>query len=418
LKVAVVGLGYVGLPLAVALAHKGFEVVGIDIDKKKVDLVNVGEAPIEEPKLPEMLKEVVERGFLKATTNYDAIKDVDAIIIAVPTPVKDGVPDLSYLESALREIGKRLKKGQVVIIESTIPPGTTQGFAKKVLEETSGLRHGEFYLAHAPERLAPGKAMTELFTVTKLVGGLTPEDSEKAAEIYEKLTSGGVIKTSAINAEMSKLAENTFRDLNIAFANALALLAEDLGANVWEVIKLANTHPRVNIHLPGPGVGGPCLTKDPYMLANPMKGKAKELIIVARKLNEEMPSHFASLVERLAEPGSKVALLGLAYKGGVDDIRESPTLKIYELLKDKYEIIVHDPYVKESPIPFTNNLEEAVRDASLIAIVTDHPDYKKLDWGKIAKLVKEKKVLDGRNVVNPEELKKYGFAYKALGVGY
>ncbi len=417
MKVAVIGLGYVGLPLATALAYKGFDVIGVDVVPKKVEMINKGIPPIEEPKLPEMLKEVVEKGKLKATTNYDEIRDAYAIIIAVPTPVKEGKPDLSYLESALREIGKRLKKGQVVIIESTIPPGTTQNFAKKILEEESGLKHGEFYLVHAPERLAPGKAMVELFTVPKLVGGLTKEDVEAAKKVYEKLTSGGVIETSAINAEMSKLAENTFRDLNIAFANALALLAEELGANVWEVIRLANTHPRVNIHLPGPGVGGPCLTKDPYMLANPMKGLAKELIITGRKLNEYMPKHFSELIEKLAKPGSKVALLGLAYKGGVDDIRESPTLKIYEYLKDKYELSVHDPYVKEAPIPFTKDLKEAVKGASLIAVVTDHPDYKEIDWEEVAKLVKEKVVLDGRNVLDKERVERAGFEYKALGVG-
>ncbi|NPA85391.1 MAG: nucleotide sugar dehydrogenase [Crenarchaeota archaeon] len=417
MRVAVVGLGYVGLPLAVALASKGFEVIGIDIDEEKVKKVNEGVPPIEEPGLPEMLAEVVERKKLRATTNYDEIKNVDAIIIAVPTPVKEGKADLSFLESALTEIGKRLRRGQLVIIESTIPPGTTQGLAKEVLERVSGLRHGEFKLAHAPERLAPGKAMTELFTVTKLVGGVTPEDAEAAAELYRKLTSGGVITTSAINAEMSKLAENTYRDLNIAFANALAILAEKLGADVWEVIRLANTHPRVNVHLPGPGVGGPCLTKDPYMLAYPMEGLPRDLIIIGRKINESMPQHFAELVRELAEPGSKVALLGLAYKGGVDDIRESPTLKIYELLKDDYEVSVHDPYVKQSPIPFTNDLEEAVKGASLIAVVTDHPDYKELDWEKLAGLVKEKKVLDGRKIINKEEAVKHGFEYRALGVG-
>jgi len=417
LRIAVVGLGYVGLPLATALASKGFEVVGIDIDEKKVEKVNKGVAPIEEPKLPEMLKEVVSKGLLRATTNYDVIGETDAAIIAVPTPVKGGKADLSYLESALREIGKRMKEGYLVVIESTIPPGTTQGLAKRVLEEASGLKHGEFYLAHAPERLAPGKAMEELFKVPKLVGGLTEEDAKRAASIYSKLTEGGVIITSAINAEMSKLAENTFRDLNIAFANALALLAEKLGADVWEVIKLANTHPRVNIHLPGPGVGGPCLTKDPYMLAEPMEDTSKNLIITARKINERMPHHFAELVKNMVKRGEKVALLGLAYKGGVDDIRESPTLKIYDLLKDDYEVAVHDPYVKEAPIPFTNDLLSAVRGASLIAVVTDHPDYKEIDWGEVAKVVKEKKVLDGRNVVPKEEVLKFGFVYKALGVG-
>ncbi len=417
MKIAVVGLGYVGLPLATALAYKGFDVIGVDIVKEKVDAINKGISPITEPGLEETLKEVVKRGKLRATTNYDEIGDADAIIIAVPTPVKEGKTDLSYLESALKEVGKRLKKGQVVIIESTIPPGTTQGLAKEILERFSGLKHGEFYLVHAPERLAPGKAMKELFTVTKLVGGLTPEDAERAARIYERLTEGGVIKTSAINAEMSKLAENTFRDLNIAFANALALLAEKLGADVWEVIRLANTHPRVNIHLPGPGVGGPCLTKDPYMLAEPMDELPKSLILAARKLNEFMPEHFANTIKRLTPKGSKVALLGLAYKGGVDDVRESPTIKIYNLLKDEYQVSVHDPYVKEAPIPFTRELEETVAGASIIAIVTDHPDYKRLDWKRISELVARKLVLDGRKVLEKEEVEKYGFTYKALGVG-
>jgi len=416
LRVVVVGLGYVGLPLAVALAHKGFDVTGIDVVRQKVEMINKGEAPINEPGLDKMLKEVVADDKLRATLDYDKVKGADAIIIAVPTPVREGRPDLSYLENALKNIARRLKEGQIVIIESTIPPGTTR-WAKELLERESGLSHGKFHIAHAPERLAPGKAMKELFIVPKLVGGLTPEDAEVAARVYEKLTSGGVIKTTAINAEITKLAENTFRDLNIAFANALALLSENLGADVWEIIKLANTHPRVNIHYPGPGVGGPCLTKDPYMLANPMEEMGKRLIITARKINEFMPEHFANLIRRLVPKGSKVTLLGLAYKGGVDDIRESPTLRVYEELKEEYELSVHDPYVKEAPIPFTNNLEDAVKGAELIAIVTDHPDYKNIDWKRIRELVKVRRVLDGRAVLVPKIVKEQGFEYYRLGTG-
>jgi len=230
--------------------------------------VNSGRCYLREPGLDTLLHEVVSRGFLSATTDaVEAVRESDAVIIAVPTPVRDGVADLSYLKQALLTIREGLHRGLLVVIESTIPPGTTVGFAKPLLEE-SGLRVEEdFYLAHVPERIAPGKAIYELLHEPRVVGGVGPRSTEKALELYSRVNSK-LYPTDATTAEFVKLAENTYRDLNIAFANLLALMAEKLGIDVYEAIRLANTHPRVNIHMPGAGVGGPCLTKDPYMLAS------------------------------------------------------------------------------------------------------------------------------------------------------
>jgi len=425
-KVCVIGLGYVGLPSAVVFASRGFSVVGVDVDESKVEVVNSGRCYLREPGLDVLLREAVSRGFLRATTDaVGAVRESDAVIIAVPTPVKEGVADLSYLKQALLAVREGLHRGLLVVIESTIPPGTTVNFVKPLLEE-SGLRVEEdFYLAHVPERIAPGKAIHELLHEPRVVGGVGPRSTEKALELYSRVNSK-LYPTDATTAEFVKLAENTYRDLNIAFANLLALMAEKLGVDVYEAIRLANTHPRVNIHMPGAGVGGPCLTKDPYMLASLYREFwGTQLIELARKINEYMPRHTVEIVERaLRDVGlgirdAKIAVLGAAYKGGVDDTRESPAKYIVrELLEKGARVVVYDPYTSESfGAERADSLEDTVRDADVVMIVTDHPEFKSLDLESVAKLVRHRVIVDGRRVVEPHQAVKHGFKYYGIGYG-
>jgi len=426
MTIAVFGLGYVGLPTAVVFASKGFNIIGVDVNKNKVEAVNSGRCYIKESGLDALLRDAVSKGFLRATTDaVEAVKQCDAVIIAVPTPVNEGVVDLSYLRDALEAVRRGLRRGMLVVIESTIPPGTTVGFAKPLLEE-SGLRVEEdFYLAHVPERIAPGRAVEELLNVPRVVGGVDPRSTEKALELYSKVNPN-LYLTDATTAEFVKLVENTFRDLNIAFANLLALMAEKLGIDVYETIRLANTHPRVNIHMPGAGVGGPCLTKDPYMLASIFREFwGTQLIELARKINEYMPRHMVEIIEKalkdvgLSIEGAKVAVLGVAYKGGVDDTRESPAKYIVkELLEKSARVIVFDPYTNESfGAERADALEDAVKDADAVVVVTDHPEFKNLNLENIAKLVKHRIIVDGRRVVEPYQAVKHRFRYYGIGYG-
>jgi len=425
-RIVVIGLGYVGLPTAIIFASRGFEVVGVDVGEGKVKAVNEGRCYIREPGLTELLRDAVSKGLLRATTDgVEAVREADAVIIAVPTPVEEGVVDLGYLRSALEVIKHGLHRDLLVVIESTIPPGTTVGFAKPFLEQ-SGLRvESDFYLAHVPERIAPGKAIEELLSVPRVVGGVGPRSTERALELYSKVNPN-LYPTDATTAEFIKLVENTFRDLNIAFANLLALMAEKLGIDVYEAIRLANTHPRVNIHMPGAGVGGPCLTKDPYMLVSIFREFwGIQLIELARRINEYMPRHTVEIVERalsdagLSIEGARVVVLGAAYKGGVDDTRESPAKYIVkELLEKGARVVVYDPYTKESfGAEKAGTLEDAVRDADAVVIVTDHPEFKSLNLENIAKLVRHKIIVDGRRVVEPHQADKYGFRYYGIGYG-
>jgi len=424
--VCVIGLGYVGLPIVVVFASKGFSVIGVDVDREKVAAVNSGRCYIREPGLDALLRDAVSKGLLRATTDAaEAVKQCDAVIIAVPTPVKDGVADLSYIRDALKAVKRGMRRGMLVVIESTVPPGTTVGFTKPLLEESGFSVEEDFYLAHVPERIAPGRAIHELLHEPRVVGGVGPRSTEKALELYG-MVNPNLYATDATTAEFVKLIENTFRDLNIAFANLLALMAEKLGVDVHEAIKLANTHPRVNIHLPGAGVGGPCLTKDPYMLssiADDVYGR--ELIQIARKINDYMPLYMVELIlkaikeEGLDGESMKIAVLGTAYKSGVNDTRASPAEKIIkELSKKGFSLTAYDPYTDETfGAETANSLEDAVRDADIVVIVTDHKEFKSADWSRIGALMKHKIIVDGRRVIEPHAAIEMGFRYYGVGFG-
>jgi UDP-N-acetyl-D-mannosaminuronic acid dehydrogenase len=425
-NISVIGLGYIGLPTAVLFANRGFRVIGVDIDVSKVEAISNGKCYIHEAGLAKMISDTVSNGFLRATTDaVGAVKWSDAVIIAVPTPVRDGVADLSYLRNTLESIMKGLHKGLLVVIESTVPPGTTIRLVKPLLEE-SGLRVEEdFYLAHVPERIAPGRAIEELLNMPRVVGGVGPRSTEKALKLYGKVNPK-LYPTDATTAEFVKLIENTYRDLNIAYANILAIMAEKLGIDVYEAINLANTHQRVNIHMPGAGVGGPCLTKDPYMLTSiAPEFWGTELIKLARRINDYMPKHTVNIVEKaltdagLSMKDARVAVLGAAYKGGVDDVRESPAKHIIkELLNRGAKVIIYDPYTDECfEAERALSLEDAVKDVDIILIVTDHPEFKNLDLNIVGNLVRHRIIVDGRRIIDPYQAIKYGFRYYGIGYG-
>ena len=425
-SISVIGLGHVGLPTAALFASRRLKVVGVDVDVSKVEAVSNGECYIHEPGLAEMVKEVVSKGFLKATTEIvGAVKRSDVVIITVPTPVRGGVTDLSYLRNVLESVKRGLHKGLLVVVESTVPPKTTVYFAKPLLEGSGLKAEEDFYLAHVPERIAPGRALEELISMPRVVGGVGPRSTEKALEIYGKVNPK-LYPTDATMAEFVKLIENTYRDLNIAYANMLAVMAEKLGIDVHEAIRLANTHQRVNIHKPGAGVGGPCLTKDPYMLTSiASEFWGTELIMLARKINEYMPKHTVNIVERaladvnLSMKNARITVLGVAYKGGVDDTRESPAKYIVEeLLSRDARVIVYDPYTNESfGAKRARSLEDAVKEVDVVLIATDHPEFKNIDLNVVSNLVKHKIIVDGRRVVEPYQAVKYGFKYYGVGYG-
>ncbi|MEM1546826.1 MAG: nucleotide sugar dehydrogenase [Candidatus Methanomethylicia archaeon] len=424
-KVAVIGLGHVGLPVAVVFASKGLQVVGIDTDKEKIEMINKCECYIREPGLTSLLKNVICSNLFKVTSDYNIIKECDAIIVTVQTPLKDHSVDFSFLKNALEKIRLELSRGKLIVIESTIPVGTINKFVKPFLEE-SGLKIEEdIYLAYVPERLSPGNAINELLTMPRIIGGAGSKSSEEAFKLYSRVNPN-LIVTDATTAEFVKLIENTFRDLNIAYANLLALISEKIGVDVDEAIRLANTHSRVFIHKPGAGVGGPCLTKDPYVLYEICRNiPGSEMIALARSLNDYMPTHIVKIIIELLEKSglkldkAKVAILGVAYKGGVDDIRSSPAKTIIDMITERgINVVVFDPYTEETfNAAKALSIEDAVKGSDVLVIVTDHPEFKELNLAKIYSLMRNPIIVDGRRILDPYIVIKHGFKYYGVGFG-
>jgi len=427
---AVIGLGHVGLTTATMFANAGFQVLGVDINRQVLKAVSSGKRYIRESELDDLFRRTVKDGRLKATINtVQAMKKADIGIVCVQTPITDSKePNQTYLQKACEAIAQGLSKGKLIVIESTVPAGTTKNLVASILEKESGLKCGEdFWLAHCPERIAIGNALQDFVENVRIVGGYNSESTKVAVELFKTVTKGKILTAECSSAEIAKVAENTFRDVNIAFANELALICERLGVDVMEVVKLANTHPRVNIHKPGCGAGGPCLTKDPYLLLHPVteRGFGSKIIAPSRKLNEYMPDHTVELlVKALKKAGkdvktSKIAVLGVTYKGEVDDARNSPAERIVrQLMKLGTEIVVYDPYCEESfGTKKAIDIKDAVKRADCIMIVTDHKMFKELKLERIKALMNEKPVIvDGRRVVNPVKAKKQGFIY--VGIGY
>jgi len=429
LRLAVLGSGYVGLPTAALFADAGFHVIATDVKPEVVKAVNSGASPINEPGLHRLVSRNVQAGRLKATLNStEALTQTDTVLISVQTPIDHKKkPNLSFLMKALEEVGKTIKKGTLVIISSTVPPGTTLRKVKPKLESLSDLKADiSFYLAYVPERIAPGKAIREFVESPRLVGGISPNSTKIAAELFRTVCKK-VIETDAATAEVAKLAENTFRDVNIAFANQLALICEQHGVDAKKAIELANTHPRVNIHTPGPGVGGPCLTKDPYLLTHKTKLGEQNITEKARQINDYMPKHIINLtIQGLKRADkkirdSKIAVLGIAYKANVDDSRNSPSEPIIrKLIRLGSKVTVYDPYCNETfSAKKSNSLREAVKGADCLTIITDHTEFKNLNLQEIKALMNKKPlIIDGRIIIiNPHKAKNLGFIYYGVGFG-
>ena len=406
-KVGVVGLGYVGLPLAVEKANAGYETIGFDIQNSKVNMVNNGENYIGDV-VDDELKELVQVGKLKATDDFTFIRDVDTVCICVPTPLDlYKQPDLSYVINSTKEVSKYLKRGMLVILESTTYPGTTEEVLKPILEE-SGLKCGEdFFLAFSPERVDPGNKHYNTKNTPKVVGGCTEACTEIAAALYGNVLEGEIHRVSSpAVAEMEKILENTFRNINIALANEMAILCNRMGIDVWEVIDAAKTKPYGFMPFyPGPGLGGHCIPLDPFYL----EWKAKEydyhtkLIQTSGIINDSMPEFVLENIMKIlnknkkALNGSKVLVMGLAYKNDIDDYRESPSFKVIELLEDNgAEVIVNDPYCPEAKYKgkkyYSVDWKEVIDDADIVVITTNHSCY---EYDEIAE--RAKVVYDTRN---------------------
>ncbi|MBC2159654.1 nucleotide sugar dehydrogenase [Listeria booriae] len=399
MKIAVIGLGYIGLPTAIMFANHGQQVIGIDVKEDAVNMLNEGRIHIEEPGLQAELHQALLFGNFRAQLE---VEPADVFIIAVPTPNRPDVYlscDLTHVKDAVRKTLSFLQKGNVLILESTIAPRTTEDVVKPMLEEAGFTVGEDIFLVHCPERVLPGKIIHELVHNNRIIGGLTPACVKAGKKVYDVFVQGELIEATAGAAELSKLMENTYRDVNIALANELAKIGDALGINALEVIEMANKHPRVNLHYPGPGVGGHCLAVDPYFIVASTPQNTP-LIQQARKINNSMPHYIVEKVRDLMSSvdGKKVAVFGVTYKGNVDDIRESPAIEIIQLLKQEtgLEVSVFDPHVKATWIE--RSLEKSVQNADLVLVLTDHSEFKMLVDNQFASM-KQKNILDTKNII-------------------
>jgi len=414
-KVSVVGLGYIGLPTAAVLASAAHEVVGVDVSPHVVEVVNRGGVHIVEPDLDGLVRGAVLSGRLRAVL---AAEPADTFIIAVPTPFRnDHQPDLTYVEKAARSIAPHLRSGNLVILESTSPVGTTEKLAAWLAEERPDLvfpagpeSRTDINLAYCPERVLPGSIVSELIKNDRVLGGLTPHCAVRARQFYESFVRGQCIETDARTAEMTKLTENSFRDVNIAFANELSLVCDELRIDVWELIGLANRHPRVNILNPGPGVGGHCIAVDPWFIVDSAPRSAR-LIRMAREVNNSKPEWVINKVAEAVDTVRHrlgrdvvVACLGLAFKANIDDLRESPSVEIVERIAERrlgQRLLVVEPYVAALPQGLAGqvhvelvDLDTALAVADVIVLLVDHVQFKSVERAALA----EKSVIDTRGV--------------------
>jgi UDP-N-acetyl-D-mannosaminuronic acid dehydrogenase len=408
-SVAVIGLGYIGLPTAAILAGNGIHVIGVDVNPNTVESVNRGEVPFVEPDLASYVAGAVSQTKLSASTETPSAQ---AYIVAVPTPFNpDRTADVSYIKAAARAIAPKLVGGELIILESTSPPGTTQLLGDYLISLRPDLSldgsegKPSLHVAHCPERVLPGRIMIELVTNDRIVGGLTPEAAELARALYAVFCQGEILVTDAATAEMAKLVENSYRDVNIAFANELSVISDKLGINVWELIKLANHHPRVNILQPGPGVGGHCIAVDPWFIVAAAPDESR-LIRQARETNDSKPDWVIQKVMEAVgnKVAPKIAVLGLAFKANIDDLRESPAVAITQKLSlklDGAEVLVVEPHVEALPRQLSNlqnvalaELESAVAVADAVVLLVDHDVFKEIDPESIA----GKAVVDTRGI--------------------
>lgn len=442
-KIVVIGMGYVGIPAAALFADvEGFDVIGVQRRSKrsgwKIDYLNKGKNPIggKEPGLSELIRRVVlEKKSFKVTDDISVCREGDAILIDVQTPVdKNHIPRYESLREVCVGVGKYMKKGALVVVESTVAPGTTDNIVKPILEERSGMRAGkDFYLAFSYERVMVGRLIHNIVHYPRIVGGINKESTERAMELYRHVVKEKLYPTDSLTAEVAKVVENTYRDVNIAFANEVALICESLGIDVFEIRELVNTLPinsdaYRNMHKPGAGVGGHCLPKDPWLLKYGLDIYGKKefipnLIMLSRNINDYMPIHMTKLIESAFEErgvgmkNSKISILGLAFIENSDDTRNSPAYTLYnELMKKGADVIVHDAFVKsDDDVRLTNDLEDAVKNADCIALVTAHDEYRNIKLDFLKARMRTPIIVDGRNLFNKDECLRKGFTFRGVG---
>jgi UDP-N-acetyl-D-mannosaminuronic acid dehydrogenase len=458
LNIVVIGMGYVGIPCAALLADvPGSNVTGVqrrsDRSGWKIECLNNGRCPFEgdEPGLAELIhRVVVEKGTFRVTDDYAVCKDADVILIDVQTPTDgDHVPHYDSLREVTAQAGRYLRPGKLVIIESTVAPGTTQLVVQPILERESGLKGGQdFYLAFSYERVMPGKLLEYITDFPRVVGGIDEESTRRALELYCHIVKQKITPTDVLTAEMAKVVENAYRDVNIAFANEAALACERMGVNVFEVRELINARPDRHMHVPGAGVGGHCLPKDSWLLKYGLETYGRQgdketgggeegelrLIPLAREVNDGMPRHMAALIEEaLAEAvrelaGAKVVLLGVAYLENADDTRNTPAAALAKLLLARgAKVIAHDSYVRETDwrralgegaeVPLTDDLWEPLKEADCAGLVTKHRGYEALDVRRMKDVMRTPVLVDGRNAFDPAECAEAGFVVRAVGKG-
>ena len=407
-QLGVIGMGYVGLPVACVFAKAGLSVLGVDIDPQRIDKIAAGVSPIEgdEPGLAELLSEVVKTGGLRVTTDYEEVRACDVVTISVETPVDaDHRPAYRALGSALRSLGPVMKPGVLVIVESTLAPGTMMSLVKPVLEDASGKRAGEhFYLGHCPERVMPGRLLNNLRFVSRVCGGETPEVTAAMISLYRHVVQADLDPADCVTAELVKTAENAYRDVNIAFANEVALICEAVGGDVWKVRDLVNKSPGRNMLLPGAGVGGHCIPKDPWLLVSRAQeqGVPIRLIPAAREINDTMPLHMAKLLDQaLAEVGTaidnaRILVMGYTYLENSDDTRNSPSTVLVEALRQRgTEVVIHDPYVAE----YQGELVEMAMGCDAAVMMVAHEVYRAVDFEELRSALRSPVLVDGRHAI-------------------
>jgi UDP-N-acetyl-D-mannosaminuronic acid dehydrogenase len=425
-RLAVIGLGYVGLPVATLFAEAGFDVVGVEIRSDQVDKINAGICPIEgnEPGLAELLQRVMATGRLRATTDYGRLGDREVFLIAVETPVgENNIPGYEALRSALTSLAPVMKDGSLVIVESTVAPRTMQDFILPLLENHSDKKVNEgFFLGNCPERVMPGKLLKNLRSLSRVAGGMTPETAGAMVALYRHIVQADLDPADCITAELVKTVENAYRDVQIAFANEVALIAEAAGGDIWQVRELVNKSPMRNMHLPGAGVGGHCIPKDPWLLVHGAanRGVRLRMIPAAREVNNSMPLHMIKLLENaLAEAGkplldARIAVLGYAYLEDSDDTRNSPTRSLVARL---YELgaqpVIHDPWIAE----YNGDVYECIKGCDAVVVMVAHTAYRSLDLGKLKSVLRLPILVDGRHTYEANQARANGFIYAGVGQG-
>jgi len=418
--ICVLGLGYIGLPTASTFATHGVRVVGVDVNRRVVEVLHNGEVHIHEPGLRTLVQAAFRSGNLRVSEEPE---DADAFIIAVPTPIKaDNTADLSYVVAASESIVPHLKAGNLVVLESTSPPRTTLDVVRPILEKSGLVAGVDFHLSYSAERVLPGKILSELIENARVMGGVDRASAEACRDLYRIFVRGEIVLTDATTAEMVKLMENTFRDVNIAIANEFARQADQFGVDIWEAIRFANLHPRISILKPGPGVGGHCISVDPWFLIEAAPDRS-QLIHQARLVNDSQPAYVFDLIESAVGglKGKRVAALGLAYKADVDDLRESPAIEVVRLLVDAgAEVVTYEPYLLGAAVAgaeSSQSLDAALQGADIVVLLVDHEMFHDLKPSAVAELMAGKLAVDTRGIWKRDVWRDAGFNLRVIGVG-